>query len=108
MLGNDSTSLASGAAGLGVVFLLTIPSIFDIFTHFRENKPKSATYEDKDGVASKESIERFSTKVPKVLLSVFTIAGLLVSVALAILGTLEKDGLFLESWFNIAIWVCST
>ena len=107
MFESDLISLASGAAGLTLVLLLTIPSTFAIAAQFRETKPRSSTYEDKDGVATPESIAAFTTKVPKIVLSIFTILGLLVSIALAILGTLHltSDDLFFESWFNVAGWV---
>ncbi|RDW75857.1 putative ABC bile acid transporter [Coleophoma crateriformis] len=101
-----SASLASGFAGLVAVGLLTIPALFALFCHFRQKKPKSATYEDRDGVASKESIEQFSAKLPKIFLFLFIVAGLSVSIALAILEILNitEDGLILESWLNVAAW----
>ncbi|KAL3418595.1 ABC transporter [Phlyctema vagabunda] len=106
MSSGDHTALASGAAGLGAVLLLTIPSILYVVAQFREGESKSSTYQDKDGVASEESIAKFSNKIPKVLLLLFTAAGLLVSIALSVLGLLHltEDGLFVESWLNVAAW----
>ena len=107
MLENDSRSLASGVAGLALVLLLTFPSSIGIGSHFRESKQKSTVYEDKDGVASEESMAEYTAKIPKILLSIFSILGLFTAIALAVLGTLNQDAnrMFVENWLNVGEWV---
>lgn len=108
MLENISRSLVSGIAGSVLVLLLTFPSIFGIASHFWAPKTKSdAVYEDKDGVATKESEAAYSAKIPKTLLSIFSVSGLAISIVLAVLGTLNDDAFFIESWLNAAQWVNS-
>ncbi len=104
MLENDSRSLASGAAGLALVFLLTLPSVASAASHLRASKPKSNIYEDKDGIATEKSVAEFSAKTPKIFLSVFTTLGLGSSIALAALETIAGSRV-LDSWLNVAQWV---
>jgi hypothetical protein len=107
MLEIDSRSLALGLAGLILVFLLTLPTSIGIASHFREAKQKFAGYEDQDGAASEESMAEYSAKIPKILLSIFTVFGLFTAIALAVLGTLnqEADRMFVENWLNVGQWV---
>ena len=107
MLEYDSRSLASGAGGLALVFLLTFPSVFAVTSHFRESRPKSEIYEDKDGIASEESMAAYSAKAPKIILSIFTVTGLLTSISLSIFGTLngDHDFMFIQNWLIAAQWV---
>jgi hypothetical protein len=107
MLEYDSRSLASGTTTLALVLVLTFPSVSAIASHFRESKPKAEIYEDKDGIASEESMAAYSAKAPKFFLSLFTVAGLLTAVALGVLGTLDRDhdSLFILNWLNAAQWV---
>ena len=107
MLEYDSRSLASGAGALASVLVLTFPAVSAIASHFRESKPNSEIYEDKDGIASEESMAAYSAKVPKTILSLFTVAGLLTAVPLGVLGTLDldHDSLFIPNWLNAAQWV---
>jgi hypothetical protein len=102
-----SRSLVAGGAASILVLLLTIPSIVRILSHLRSSKSKSEGYEDQDGVATKESVSAYSAKIPKILLAIFTTSGLFVSIALAVLGTLKDDGMFIENWLNSASWVSS-
>jgi hypothetical protein len=108
MLENDSRSLVSGAAGLVLVFLLTLPSLASAASHLRESKPKSKSksniYEDKDGIATENSVTEYSARIPKIFLSVFATFGLGTSIALAVLDTLARSDA-LESWLNFAQWV---
>lgn len=110
MLEYDSRSLATGAAGLALVLLLTFPSLLAIISHFREAKSsKSDIYEDKDGIASEESMAAYSAKTPKIVLSLVTVAAFVISISLAILGTLNRshDSTFILSWLKLAQWVCT-
>lgn len=106
MLENISTSLAAGSSGLVLVALLTSPSIINIASHLRGPKSISDIYEDKDGVATEQSVEEYSAKIPKAFLGIFTVAGLATSIALAVLGSIEGwDWMFVENWLNVAQWV---
>ncbi|KAF8846826.1 P-loop containing nucleoside triphosphate hydrolase protein [Acephala macrosclerotiorum] len=106
MIDHDPISLAVGAAGLGVIFLSTIPSAIGLISHLRSSKVKSKIYEDKDGVATEEAVTVYSNKLPKIFIFVFTNLGFLAALALAVLGTLHrtKDGFFLENWLNVGAW----
>ena len=107
MLEYDSRSLASGAGSLALVLSLSIPSVLSIASHFRDSKPKPEIYEDKDGVASAESMAAYSATAPKITLSLSTVAGLLTSIALGVLGTLNRDhaSMFVQNWLIAAQWV---
>jgi hypothetical protein len=106
MLESDSRSLVAGVAGFGLILLLTLPSLHGIVSHLRAPKSRPELYADKDGIATKESMARYSAKIPKILLSIFTISGLCMSVALAALGTLDQETfMFKENWINAAGWV---
>jgi hypothetical protein len=102
-----SRAFAAGLFGLCLNFLFTVPSLIGIVAHFREKKSKSTVYEDKDGVASEDSMAEYSTSIPKLLLSIFTALGLLTAVALGVLATVDtkEDPMFFENWFNVAQWV---
>ena len=104
MLENDSRSLVAGVAGLGLVFLLTLPSLLGVASHLRESKQQSGLYEDEDGVATEKSVAEYSAKIPKIFLFVFAVLGLGTSIALAVLETLAAVDL-IETWLNVAQWV---
>ena len=99
-------ALASGSAGLVVVFLLTLPSVYGIISHFRDTKPKPNPYEDEDGVATEKSAASYSATVPKALLSIFSTLGFLASIALAVLATVnEANRMMIENWLAAGQWV---
>ena len=108
MLEYGSKSLASAAVSLLLIVFLTIPALFGAVLHFREPKSKPALYEDKDGVASEESMAAYTAKYPKILLSIFTVVGFATAVCLAVLGTVDRglDPMFLENWLTAGQWVC--
>jgi hypothetical protein len=109
MLESDSGSLVAGVAGFALILLLTLPSLHGIVSHLRGPKSKPELYADKDGIATKESMARYSAKIPKILLSIFTISGLCISIALAALGTLNQETfMFKENWVNAVGWVSYT
>jgi hypothetical protein len=107
MLEYDSRSLAAGASALALVLLFTVPSVLAIASHFRETQSKPEIYEDKDGVASEESMAAYSAKAPKILISIFTTLGLSTAISLAVLSTLNRDHdfTFIQNWVNVAQWV---
>lgn len=106
MIGVLKDSTAAGGAALLAVAFLTIPAIRDHVVRLREKKEKASVYEDDDGVASEESMAKYSTTVAKVLLAIFTTLGLLTAIALAVLATVHHDEISakVENWLNVASW----
>ncbi|KAI9642616.1 hypothetical protein NHQ30_009421 [Ciborinia camelliae] len=101
----NSGSLAAAICSLLVVSILTLPSGFSVVSHFRgKGKQDLDHYRDKDGVATKETIAEFSTKVPKILLIISALLAFGSSLTLAILNLFRYDGLNLEDWINVALW----
>ena len=106
-MSNLDYALASSSAGLVLVFLLTLPSAHGIVSHFRETKPKpDHAYEDKDGIATEESAAAYSATLPKALLSIFSVLGLLASIALAVLASINTaSGMTVENWLTAGLGV---
>jgi hypothetical protein len=103
-----SVSLAAGAIALALVSISSTASLRLIAPrwHSRKDNQLSPIYEDADGVATAETTADYSTTVPKIAICLLTVLGLGVSVALAVLSTLDRsEGFFLENWFNAAAWV---
>jgi hypothetical protein len=110
LLDSHSACLAAGAAGLVLLVLLTVPALLATVSHFREAQSKaSLIYEDKDGVASEESMAAYSAKVPKIIISILSVLGFSTGTAVAVLGTLHqhRDIALLPDWLNVAQWVCT-
>ncbi|TAQ84026.1 hypothetical protein B7494_g7650 [Chlorociboria aeruginascens] len=101
----DWRSIAAGAVGTTLILILTFPSLMSILSHFRAHTSKSELYQDRDGVATEGSTAAFTAKLPKTVLSIFTVLGLGTSIALAVIGTVNPgDGMILESWLNSVQW----
>lgn len=100
-------SLAAGAIALVLVTVSSAASLKRIAPrwHTRKDNQLPQIYEDVDGVATAETTAVYSTTAPKIATCLLTVLGLGVSIALAVLGTLDRDGFFLENWFNVAAWV---
>ncbi|KAI0473842.1 P-loop containing nucleoside triphosphate hydrolase protein [Xylariaceae sp. FL0804] len=105
----DTATLAVSATGLALVAVLSVPSTVRLIGQLRRPSPKSEGYEDDDGKSTPEAVEAYGAKLPKALVLVFSLLGLLVSIALAVLSTLRPRGvsetLFLENWLIVAAWV---
>jgi hypothetical protein len=103
-----SVSLAAGAIALALVTISSAASLRLIAPrwHSRKDGQLQRIYEDADGVATAETTAAYSTTGPKIAICLLTLLGLGVSVALAVLSTLDSnEGFFLENWFNAAGWV---
>ncbi|KFY69086.1 hypothetical protein V496_00545 [Pseudogymnoascus sp. VKM F-4515 (FW-2607)] len=101
-------SLAAGAIALTLVAISSAKSLRLIAPRWNSRKDNQlpCIYEDADGVATAETTAAYSTTAPKIAICLLTVLGLGVSIALAVLGTLDsRDGFFLEDWFNVAAWV---
>jgi len=102
--------LATSAAGLGIVSLLSIPAVRNVLEQLRKKEPHdpSAIYEDVDGKSTLEATRAFSAKWPKAFILVFSAAGLLLSIALGVLATIGDryagERLFLENWLCVGAW----
>ncbi len=104
-----SISLACGIAGLVLVLISTFSSLYLVAsTAFKSKQPNSEKiYQDEDGVATEESIAKYSTTRTKIVICVLSLLGLGISIALAVLGTLNlsNDGFLIQDWLNAASWV---
>ncbi|KAJ1327578.1 ATP-binding cassette subfamily C (CFTR/MRP) member 1 [Microdochium nivale] len=106
----DTLLLATSAAGLGVVGLLSIPAATSFLKQIRNRQTQDpdAIYEDADGKSTLEATRAFSTKWPKAFILFFSTTGLLASVAVALLTLLSGkgagDGLFIENWICVGSW----
>lgn len=102
----DSRSFAAGGVGIVLTALLTLPSIFGLTCHLQTVKRKEKSYQDQDGVATDESVAKYTATIPKIAIAILTLLGFLISISLAILGTLDPHKvMFLENWLNVAQWV---
>lgn len=106
---NDTVLLASSGLGLGIVIALSLPAGIHLGHQIRNRTPKQDGYADKDGQSSEEAVQAFSNKLPKASILVLSVAGLCVSIAIAVMSTLtfrgRSDGLFLENWLVVPAWV---
>ncbi|KFY39986.1 hypothetical protein V494_03725, partial [Pseudogymnoascus sp. VKM F-4513 (FW-928)] len=101
-------SLAAGAIALVLVTISSAASLRRIAPRWRTRKDNQLpqVYEDADGVATAETTAAYSTTAPKTAICLLTLIGLGISVALGVLGTLDRrEGFFLENWFNVAAWI---
>ncbi|KAH7027455.1 P-loop containing nucleoside triphosphate hydrolase protein [Microdochium trichocladiopsis] len=102
--------LATSAAGLGVVGLLSIPAALNILEQLHKKEPydPDTVYEDADGKSTPEATKAFSAKWPKAFILFFSAAGLLVSIALGVLAIISDNKLantlFLENWLCVGTW----
>ncbi|KAI0018566.1 P-loop containing nucleoside triphosphate hydrolase protein [Xylariomycetidae sp. FL0641] len=94
---------------LGFIGLFTVPSVLHAISQLRTRHVKSEVYEDADGKSTPEAVQAFSTKIPKTFVLLFALIGLLISLTLAVLSTVQPrgvgDGLFLENWLVVPAWV---
>ncbi|KAJ5681819.1 uncharacterized protein N7477_001759 [Penicillium maclennaniae] len=109
-------SLATGSVALLLAAGDSIPAIRSIVDRISRKSPTvdepalaKTLYRDEDGEASEESIRAFSDKWQRFALALFSASGLSVTVALAVLSTLNKSaGDFLLNWFQFGIWALLT
>ncbi len=92
MVSLATASLTSGIVGLVLVVLSSSPAVWRISNRLTRRKyselaTSQQLYEDKDGVATEETEKKFSDKIQKSVILVFSIAGFFVSLVLAVLAT---------------------
>jgi hypothetical protein len=105
-MSENTVLLATSAAGLGLVGLLSLPAVANTVIQLRARESKSEIYEDEDGKSTPESVKAYSAKLPKAFIIFFSVVGLGLSIAVAVVATLgETTGLFLENWLAVGTWV---
>jgi hypothetical protein len=108
------TSTVTSILALSLVALDSIPAIRSIVTRIaRKNRNYEPIllakdeYRDEDGEATEESLQAFSDKWQRITIAVFSAAGFLITLALAVLTTLMGnvgDYILLE-WLQFGVWV---
>lgn len=65
------------------------------------------TYEDRDGAATQESRNKYSTRIQNVLLAFISVSGFAVSLAAALISKTppQRAPEFFESWLYVGAWV---
>lgn len=98
-------------ASFSLVVLLSLPSIWRLAkAPWRVNSPSSpALYEDEDGVATEESMARFSAKRQFVVIFFTAAIGIAASFSLAVWATVLRDSFLdltiVQLWLLFASWV---
>lgn len=92
-----------------LVIVFSIPSASRLVASFRRvrTRDRAGLYEDKDGVATDESMARYSVRRFFVAIAVVGVVGLAVSCALAIYTTVTSQSVQdkPETWLLFASWV---
>ncbi|KAI1455868.1 P-loop containing nucleoside triphosphate hydrolase protein [Annulohypoxylon moriforme] len=111
---DDTLVVVTSAVGLGAVTVLTAPAALSLYRlRKRGSKFTTGVYEDEDGKSTPDATEAFSNRASKATILIFSLIGLGVSIALAVISTLDsrggiESGLFLEDWLAVPIWVLLT
>ncbi|TGO38380.1 hypothetical protein BHYA_0076g00310 [Botrytis hyacinthi] len=94
-----------------LIGLFTIPTAWRFIRNFKSPRVTNheALYEDKDGVATEESMAKYSTKRQFVIIFTSLIVGLLASFGLAVFATVVKNEFshwsFTHIWLLFASWI---
>ncbi|KAI9931002.1 hypothetical protein MW887_010657 [Aspergillus wentii] len=119
VLNPEIASVVTGSLGLFLVALDSTPAVISIARRFRDkttsnwhhgSQKKRVRYHDEDGEASKKSVMGFSDNWQRFGIALFSELGLLVSLPLAIISSLNggRDGYLVQSWLQVATWVLLT
>ena len=108
-----ATTVIVASVGLALVGATSIPAFLTISRHVRARRDRiddhlnpDGLYEDKDGLASEESQQGYSTFIQRVLVLVGNITGFSLSIAVSVVGTTQSKGLLqTESWLTLGCWV---
>ncbi|RAK72684.1 multidrug resistance-associated protein [Aspergillus fijiensis CBS 313.89] len=113
MLSHNSQALTIGSVALVLTTLSSIPAVKSIAARTRRTlterddpATEKAAYHDEDGVATEESLLKFSDTWQRAAIILFSSTGLLATLGIAILTTLNshtKNPLF--AWLQFAIWL---
>lgn len=93
-----------------VVAILTVPSVWQFARNIRRGKDSDLgeLYEDKDGVASKESTSSFSARKQLIIISLAVGLGSAASFAFAVFATVSPSSAFddvIQPWLLFGSWV---
>ncbi|THV47194.1 hypothetical protein BGAL_0328g00070 [Botrytis galanthina] len=94
-----------------LIGLFTIPTAWRFIRNFKSPRVTNheALYEDKDGVATEESMAKYSTKRQFVIIFTSLIVGLLASFGLAVFATVVKNefshSAFTHIWLLFVSWI---
>lgn len=110
MVNNGLNPLVVGISGVVLVALFTIPTIVGVVSQIRQPKPKTRTYQDRDGASTEVLTSACSAIFPKAFLLVLGILGLSTSVVIVALGGPETHSGYTstEDWLNAGQWVNMT
>jgi len=99
--------IAAVGTGVGVIGLLSLPSISSLALQLSKREPKEDLYEDADGKSTPESVKAYSAKWPKAAILALAFIGCATAIAVAVLTTLHSSQheLSLENWLSAAAWV---
>ena len=108
-------SYGTGAAALSLATLFSIPAIRSVFDRIVRKSSRQhgsilakTAYTDEDGEATEESLRAFQDQWQRVAIAVFSASGMLVTLALAVLLTIQSDGNdSVLIWVQFGIWVWS-
>jgi hypothetical protein len=103
MLETFSRFLGSGITGSVLILLLSTPSGIALLSR---SSPKSEPeiYQDKDGVATPESVAKYSAKFSKISIASLTVAGFGFSVGMGVYGIIHTDQ-SIVNWLTVMQWV---
>lgn len=108
----DSYIIQLSYAAPTLIGLFTIPTAWRFARNFKSPKSTNheALYEDKDGVATEDSMAKYSTKLQFVMIFTSLIVGLLVSFGSAVFATVEKkegfsDYCLMQLWLLFVSWI---
>ncbi|EEP77883.1 hypothetical protein UREG_02732 [Uncinocarpus reesii 1704] len=114
MEGSPRSSLAIGIAAVALVAASSIPAVKSIWGRWQLQKRGSVyqflqeLYHDQDGSATEESARAFSATLQHSSITILSLVGLLVSLALAVLTTAGHSAAAypgpIEQWLHFAIW----
>lgn len=105
-------SLATGSVALLLATVDSVPAIKSIADRISrraqldESTLARTVYRDDDGEASEQSLRAFSDKWPRVAIALFSVSGLSVTLALAVLTTLKDNaGNAILDCLQFGVWV---
>ena len=107
----DSSIANTSYASFILTAIFSIPSIFRLAKRpWRGKVAKDGVYEDEDGAATEESMEKFSVKRLFAVIYGITGTGLAISFALAVFATVRRSSSFSEIcltqlWLLFPAWV---
>ena len=102
-----SVSRQADAAGFACAVVLAAISarVSFLSRKRRASQGESNIYQDKDGVATEESLKAYSVRRQNILLILFTLLGISVGLIEAVFVTLRYPAAACESWAAFIIWV---